>query len=248
MSDKVRRAFLSESPVPGGRATLDPEESHHVARVLRLRTGMSLEVFDGCGGAWEAKIDDLSRERVTVSVGAALSPAPVEPALRVVVCQAVVRPEKVEWVLQKGTELGVAAFRLIATERTESPAPSPSRLARYRRIVMEACKQSGRLILPTMSVGPLETPGDGVAGIVLTPTGTVTLGTVLAAPPAPEVWLAVGPEGGFSDREIDSLSARRWRSASLGPRVLRTETAGSVAAAIVLHAWGDLGPVDSPRT
>jgi len=222
---------------------LDPEESHHVARVLRLRTGDAVEVFDGMGGAWDAKIDDLSKDRVTVLIGAARPPVAIEPDLRVVVWQAIVRPEKVEWVLQKGTELGVAAFRLIPSERAEAQPPSPSRLTRYGRIVMEACKQSGRRVVPTLDVGPLGTPTDGVAAIVLAHAGGhATLGAALAGPKAPEVWLAVGPEGGFSAGELDQLTARGWRLASLGPRVLRTETAGAVAAAIVLHTWGDLGP------
>ena len=242
MTDKIRRAFLAATPVPGDRAALDPLESHHVARVLRLKPGDALAVFDGKGGAWEARIDDLSRDRVTVVVGAARA-GEVEPKLRVVVCQAIVRPEKIAWVLQKGTEIGVAAFLLIASDRVEAPPPSPSRLTRYRRIVMEACKQSGRRLLPSVDLGDLETPGDGVVAIVLAHAeGVATVGAVLALPSPSEVWIAVGPEGGFSDDEIDALTARGWRRASLGPRVLRTETAGAVAAAIVLHTWGDLGP------
>ena len=242
MTDTLRRAFLAVTPAPGDRVDLDPDESHHVARVLRLKPGDALDVFDGKGGAWEARIDDLSRDCVTVVVGAARA-GEVEPRLRVVVCQAIVRPEKIEWVLQKGTEIGVAAFRLIASERVEAPPPSPSRLTRYRRIVMEACKQCGRRRLPTLVLGALETPGGGVVAIVLAhAAGVATLGEVLALPSPSEVWIAVGPEGGFSDDEIDALTARGWRRASLGPRVLRTETAGAVAAAIVLHTWGDLGP------
>jgi len=243
MTDRVRRAFLAATPVAGDRAMLDPEESHHVARVLRLKSGDALAVFDGKGGAWEAKIDELSRDRVTVVVGAARVEAAVEPELRVVVCQAIVRPEKIEWVLQKGTEIGVAAFRLILSDRVEAPPPSPSRLTRYRRIVLEACKQSGRRLVPTLALGALETPGDGVVAIVLAhAAGVATLGEVLAGAPCSEVWIAVGPEGGFADAELDALKAQGWRRASVGPRVLRTETAGAVAAAIVLHTWGDLGP------
>jgi 16S rRNA (uracil1498-N3)-methyltransferase len=239
----VRRVFLAATPVPGAKATLDPEESHHAARVLRLRSGDDVEVFDGQGGAWEATIEESSRDRVTVVVGGACPDTRVEPELRVVIHQAIVRPEKVEWVLQKGTELGVAAFRLIEAERAEAPPPSPSRLARYRRIVMEACKQSGRRVVPELTVCGFTPVGPGITAIALTPGGDVpTLGKRLEGPRTPEVWLAVGPEGGFSDGEIETLSQNGWLPASLGPRVLRTETAGAVAAAIVLHAWGDLGP------
>jgi len=242
MTDKWRRAFVAASPFVGARVDLDPRESHHVARVLRLKPGEALQVFDGRGGAWEATIDDVSRDRVTVVIGAGLA-AEVDPELRVVLYQARVRPEKIEWVLQKGTEIGVAAFRLIASERVEAPSPSPARLTRYRRIVMEACKQCGRLRLPTVELSPIDSPPGGVAAIVLAYGADVpSLGTVVAGPGVPEVWIAVGPEGGFTDGELDGLTSRGWRAVSLGPRVLRTETAGAVAAAIVLHTWGDLGP------
>ena len=241
MSDKTRRAFLAMSPVPGAVVALDPEESHHVARVLRLGVGDALSVFDGRGGEWEATIHEASREGVKVTVGAART-GEVEPQLRVVLHQALTRPEKLEWVLQKGTELGVAAFRLIASERAEAPPPSPSRETRYRRILMEACKQSGRRRLPDLEIGELGPAGDGVTAIVLAPgAGVAPLGELLAFPPTPEVWLAVGPEGGFSDAELTAAVAHGWREASLGPRVLRTETAGAVATAIVLHRWADLG-------
>ncbi len=248
MTDKCRRAFLAASPGPGGRVELDEDESHHVARVLRLKPGEALQVFDGRGGAWAATIHEVLRDRVTVAVGLELAEH-VDPKLRVVVFQALVRPEKIEWVLQKGTEIGVAGFRLIASDRSEAPPPSPARLARYGRIVMEACKQSGRRRLPTLSLGSIESPPGGVVAIALALGAAVpSLGTVLGGPAAPEVWLAVGPEGGFSDGELDGLTARGWRAASLGPRVLRTETAGAVAASIVLHTWGDLGPPSPPRT
>jgi 16S rRNA (uracil1498-N3)-methyltransferase len=247
VTERSRRAFAAAIPVPGEPLTLDPDESHHVARVLRLKAGDALSVFDGRGGEWDGTIADLSRDRVRVLVGAE-RPGRVEAALRVVLYQAFVRPEKIEWVLEKGTEIGVAEFRLVAADHAEAPPPSPARMARYERIVLTACKQSGRRTLPAVCVGPWESPGAGVLAIVcaLAPGGP-TLGDLLAGPPRSEVWLAVGPEGGFSEREIQGAAAQGWRRASLGPRVLRTETAGAVAAAIVLNRWGDLGPaVDSP--
>jgi len=242
MTDTLRRAFLAVTPKPADRVDLDPDESHHVARVLRLKTGDALAVFDGKGGEWEATIEVPSRDRVTVVVGGVRA-GHVEPELRVVVFQALTRPEKLEWVLQKGTEIGVSAFRLVGSERVEAPPPSPSRLSRYERIVMEACKQCGRRVLPALTLGSLAPPDGGVLAIILAHgAGVAPLGSVLAGPKAAEVWLAVGPEGGFSDDEIEAAVASGWRRASLGPRVLRTETAGAIAAAIVLHAWGDLGP------
>lgn len=241
VSDRIRRAFLAATPKPGERAVLNPDESHHVARVLRLKTGDGLAVFDGQGGEWDATIEEASRDRVVVTIGAARD-GEVEPKIRVTLFQAIVRPEKVEWVIEKGTEIGVAAFRLVAAERGDVPPPSPARLSRYGRIVLEACKQSGRRRVPSLAVGELPAQPPETLAIVLSPApGTEPLGAVLNGPAAGEVWLAVGPEGGFTDAEIASLVASGWKCASLGPRTLRTETAGCIAAAIVLHAWGDLG-------
>lgn len=245
MSERVRRAYVPSGARPGATVALDPDEAHHVARVLRLRAGDTLAVFDGLGGEWLATVAASGRDGVTVCVGDA-RPGDPEPPLSVTLWQASVRPEKLEWVLQKGTELGVSSFRIVTTGRVEAPEPSASRLDRYRRIVLEACKQSGRRRVPALACDRLGDPPPGTTAIVLDARGGVpALGALLEGPPTPEVWVAVGPEGGFTDAEIEDLSARGWRRASLGPRVLRTETAGAVAAALVLFAWGDLGHAPS---
>ncbi len=239
MTDRIRRVFIAVTPAAGDRVSLDADESHHVARVLRARPGDPLGAFDGRGAEWEARVASVDRDGVTVEVGARREDE-VEPRVRIVLCQALVRPEKLEWILQKGTEVGITGFVLVPSERAESPAPSPSRMTRYRRVVLEACKQSGRRRVPTVTVGaPGALPG-GSRGIALSP-GSAPLREELAGPGAEDVWLGVGPEGGFSPDEVEGLKNGGWRTASLGPRVLRTETAGVVAAALILHAWADLG-------
>jgi 16S rRNA (uracil1498-N3)-methyltransferase len=226
---------------PGSRVELDDEESHHVARVLRLRSGDELAVFDGNGTECLATIETLSRDRVTLTVGALRTGAP-DPPIAVRLFQALVRPERIEWVLQKGTEIGIASVRLVPAERSEAPAPSPSRLDRYRRVVMEACKQSGRRRLPEVEEGSMESPPVDALGILLdTSASARPLGELLEHPRRPEVWIAIGPEGGFTDGELAAWEAAGWARASLGPRTLRTETAGAIATALVLHRWGDLG-------
>jgi len=241
MTDRVRRAFVPESPSPGSRVSLDPDEAHHVARVLRLRVRDELAVFDGRGGEWDARVDEVSRDRVSLVVGGPRSGDP-EPSLRVTLFQSFVRPERVEWVLQKGTEIGVASFRLVPAERSDAPAPSPSRFDRYRRILLEASKQSGRRRIPDIDLGAFESPPEGVTAIVLDAApDAAPLGGVLSGVSTLSVWIGIGPEGGFTDDELAACAALGWRRASLGPRTLRTETAGAVAAAIVLHLRGDLG-------
>jgi 16S rRNA (uracil1498-N3)-methyltransferase len=241
--DRVRRAYLAQPPNPGGRAVLDPEESHHLSRVLRVRTGDSISVFDGRGGEWDARVDEVARSGVAVILGEPRQSA-VEPPVAVQLVQAFVRPEKVEWILQKGTEIGVTSFRIVPSSRAEAPAPSASRIDRYRRILLEACKQSGRRVVPELAVGCYGSPPDGGLGILLdTAASAPPVALALAGPRYGTVGLAVGPEGGFDDDEIASLADSGWVRSSLGPRVLRTETAGAVAASIVLFAWGDLGAV-----
>ncbi|HEX4823176.1 MAG TPA: 16S rRNA (uracil(1498)-N(3))-methyltransferase [Candidatus Polarisedimenticolaceae bacterium] len=237
----MRRVFSAAPCAPGTSIVLDPEESHHVSRVLRLRTGDEVAVFDGSGGEWDATIEAIEKSVVRLQVRDPRT-GDSEPPIAIVVHQAIVRPERVEWVLQKGTEVGVSAFRLFAAERSEADVPSPARLERYERIVMEAAKQSGRRRVPTVSIGAIEAASPERRCFVLdTSSGGVAFATALARGATREVGIAVGPEGGFSEAELERSAAQGWDAVSLGPRILRTETAGVVAAAIVLHAWGDLG-------
>lgn len=226
---------------------LDAEQSHHVTQVLRLRAGDPLALFDGRGREWDGRIVEAGRGGTTVLVGAERS-EPVECALPVTLYQGVCRPDRMEWVIQKGVELGVAAIRPVATERSEGDLPSPDRLERWGRIAREAARQSGRRfvppIVPTERL-PVELPGRAVVALAMAPAAAPLAGFLTGAPPA-AVWLLVGPEGGLDDGELEALAAGGWRPAGLGPRILRTETAGIVACALVLAAWGDLGPSVPP--
>jgi 16S rRNA (uracil1498-N3)-methyltransferase len=213
---------------------LEEEEAHHVLRVLRLRTGEPLAIFDGRGHEWEGTIVRAGSGDVLVRLEGERTD-PVEAALPVLLVQGLCRPERLEWVLEKATEIGVRAFALAACARSEGPVPSPARLARWRRILVEACKQSGRRVIPDL-LGPLPLREAAAlaAGerIVLAP-GAAPLGQVLTGR-AETVALAVGPEAGFAEEEEAALRQAGWTPASLGPRVLRTETAGPVAVALVL--------------
>lgn len=242
MSGRSRRAYHPSIPGEGAEVVLDPEESHHVTRVLRLRAGDDVSVFDGRGGEWSGRLLETSPVGARVAVGAALTDA-VEPTPPVILVQGACRADRVEWALQKGTEVGVFAFAIVPFARSEGADRAAAKLDRWRRIVLEACKQSGRRRIPDVAwldtAPPLET---GARGFVLDAgAGVEPIGALLAAPAPSSVSLAVGPEGGLEPDEIAALVALGFRRASLGPRILRTETAGPVAAALVLHAWGDLG-------
>ncbi len=236
------RAWHAHGGPPGSDVRLGDDEAHHIVRVLRLRAGEPLAVFDGEGREWEGTIVEAQGGTVRVRLGEELRDT-VEAPLPLTLVQGLSRPDRVEWVVEKATEVGVHAIVLASCARSDGPPPSPARLQRWHRIVLEAAKQSGRRRLPALpEPRPLGEATSGLQGtrIVLHPGG-VPLAAILEAPPPSSVALAVGPEGGFEDAEVEALRAAGWEAASLGPRVLRTETAGPVAAALVLHRWGDLG-------
>lgn len=230
------RAYAPGAAETHPLAHLDDEEAHHLSRVLRARPGDRVDVFDGNGREWRGVYEGEARVLLHEEIAAV-----VEPPLAITLLQAGSRPERFEWVLQKGTEVGVASFLWIATARVEVDPPSPSRLLRWRRILIEAAKQSGRRVVPGLDVEESwpRPPGPGI-GFVLHP-GTTGLGALLPDAPQAPVSVAVGPEGGFEEGEIGELSALGWRPAALGPRILRTETAGPLACALILHDLGDLG-------
>lgn len=222
---------------------LTAEESHHVQRVLRLRVGDPLVLFDGEGGEWGGTLTAIDASGVQVRVGEHHRPD-VEPAIDIRLYQGLCRYDRVEWVIQKSTELGVRSIHVVTLARSEVPPPPRNRVVRWQRLAVEACKQSGRTTVPEFDL-IAELPaseGAGVVSIILDGgPDTPTLGRVFAAPAPPEVRLAVGPEGGFTPEEIAHSTAAGWRRAGLGPRTLRTETAGVVAVALAAHCWGDLG-------
>lgn len=243
MIERVRRVRHAGGGDAGARIALGREESSHLCRVLRLSAGARLAVFDGAGREWEAVLEVADPGAAVVLLGPEIE-GPVDPVLPVTILQGLCRPERVEWVLQKGTEVGVSRFVLVRGARSEGPDPSPARLARWEKILAEACRQSGRRAVPMLE-GPVAAPVPvpaGALGLLLDPSGRPLASLLDDAPPGP-VAIAVGPEGGFETDETEAWAANGWRATGLGPRVLRTETAGVVAASIVLHRFGDLGRV-----
>jgi 16S rRNA (uracil1498-N3)-methyltransferase len=239
---RVWRVFASDLPQEAGaRITLSADESHHVRRVLRLGPGERVGVFDGNGNEWLGRIAAGSSPDVHVELVERRT-AEIEAPLRLCLFQGDCAPDRMELVVQKATELGVAEVRTIAGHRARRPAAEARKLERLRRIALEACKQCGRRVLPRIDRAE-ELPG-AVAGVpawLLDPAAPPLARLALAGGPPREAWLAVGPEGGFTDEEIARAEARGWRPAGLGPRILRTETAGLVAVSILMHRFGDLG-------
>ncbi len=234
----ARRLFLPPERIAGARAALTAEATHYLRDVLRLAPGARLELFDGQGGAYAAEVLD--------GFGAlALGPRrEARPPLALWLVVALAKGEKMDWVVQKATELGVTDIRPFAAERSVvrlDAERGEARAARWRRIAAEAARQSGRADVPAVAEpGPLTAVlgsiPEGFARFVFHPGGEP-----LAGDPAAGIAAVVGPEGGLSAGEVGACEAAGARRVSLGPRVLRAETASLVAVALLQARFGDVG-------
>jgi 16S rRNA (uracil1498-N3)-methyltransferase len=250
------RFVLTETPLaPELELELPAEIAHQARDVLRLAVGDGLRLLDGAGVEYPAEVLALDRRRVVVRLGARRLVPPAAPP-RLVLCQGMLKSAGYEWVLQKGTELGVAAFVPLLCERAVAAAEAAgeARQRRWAKIVAEALEQCGGAYLPELSAPrPLlhalkSLPEGGIALIPWEEAGAVPLRTALVEALAaaggrervPEVRLFIGPEGGFSAGEVGLATRAGARAVTLGPRILRAETAAIVAATLALDALGAL--------
>lgn len=239
------RCFVDQPLVPGGVATLSETATGHLVRVLRLGVGDAVVLFNGDGNDFAATLRSVGKRGAEAEVTDA-RPVANESPLRITLAQGIARGEKMDWVLQKGTELGVAAFAPVSTDRTEvklDAERAAKRLAHWQGILVSACEQSGRARLPRLAE-PLSLANYAAAEaaplrLVLDPTADLGLHD-LSLPAAAEVALLVGPEGGLSERDLATARAAGFKGLRLGPRILRTETAGLAAIAALQAVYGDL--------
>jgi 16S rRNA (uracil1498-N3)-methyltransferase len=227
---------------PGAQFALGEDAAQHVAKSLRLKAGDSIVVFDGRGGEYDATIQRIDRDRVDVKVGA-LRATERESRLALGLVQGLPEADKMDWIIQKATELGVAWIQPVTCERSVVRLVgerAARREAHWRRVAVAATEQCGRTRVP--EVRPTLNFMSWLAVPVDTPRWMLDPAAepLVARGPAPSpLELLVGPEGGFSERERELLATRGAIGVSLGPRVLRTETA-PVAALAAIHAlWGD---------
>jgi 16S rRNA (uracil1498-N3)-methyltransferase len=243
------RFHVRPEGIEGDHVVFDSRETRHLARVLRLRPGDTVRVLDGRGAELTVRLEST---RAPAARGTVLARAavPSESPLTVALAQGIPKGDKMEGIVRAATELGVARLIPLITERTVA-RPDPrrwqERARRWHRVATEAAKQCGRSVIPAVEIPrALEdlapAPGDGLA-LCLWEEERRGLGETLAgiAGPVASALLVVGPEGGLSRREVEGLLARGFVSAGLGPRVLRTETAGLVGVALLQARFGDLG-------
>jgi len=238
--------FYCPPPIPrSGSLELPPEAAHHAARVLRLREGDPVQIFDGLGNQGHGVIAELGGKRVVIS-GITAIDIDRESPLKVLLAQALTSSEKMDWVLQKATELGVTEIQPLATERSVARLSAErieKRIEHWQQVAISACEQCGRSTLPQI-YAPMdimawlqkmrEMP---VSKYILLPEGATSLPA--QAKPQGKVVLLIGAEGGFSQAESDSAMHCGFTSIRMGSRVLRTETAAVAGLAALQTLWGD---------
>jgi 16S rRNA (uracil1498-N3)-methyltransferase len=233
--------FYVPSPLPpSGACAVTGEAAHRIGRVLRMRPGERVFLFDPTGREVEAVIGQVRGAEVTVALAQELPPKPAEQRLHLY--QALIRPNRYEWLLEKATELGAASITPVITERAQvRPAElGRAKTARWDRIVIEAAEQCGRRSLTELSEPvALGTALRDAPGLLVLPweeerEQSPPLGALLRSLGAipSELSLFIGPEGGFSDAEAASARAAGAQTVSLGSLVLRAETAAVAALAI----------------
>ncbi|MBV2208836.1 MAG: 16S rRNA (uracil(1498)-N(3))-methyltransferase [Thermomonas sp.] len=229
----------------GSVATLPDDVAAHLLRVLRLQIGDRCVLFNGDGYDYSARITKIGKHSAEVEIesGRLLEN---ESPLHITLLQGIARGEKMDWILQKSTELGVTRFLPVFSERSEvklDAQRAEKRLAHWREVVISACEQSGRARVPeVVAPQPLANAAariDGL-GFVLDPEATLSLQRAQLATTS-GCTLAIGPEGGWSERDLDKLHAAGFTGLRLGPRILRTETAGIAAISALQMLHGDLG-------
>ncbi|HEY3078647.1 MAG TPA: RsmE family RNA methyltransferase [Chloroflexota bacterium] len=244
-----QRFFVAPSAIENGTVRFSREQAHQMAAVLRLAAGTQVVALDNSG--WEYRVK-LSRVGGGEAVGSvtARSLVNTEPRTKITLYVGLIRGPKLEVVLQKCTELGVVAFVPVVSQRCvvgQADELSPSRLDRWQRILVEAAEQSGRGKLPILHPAvPFDQACDGVRGLSLLLWEGESEASLRAALRSPtrgafSLNLFVGPEGGFTPHEAERARAAGIAPVTLGPRILRAETASIAAVSAILFAQNDLG-------
>ena len=238
----MRRLYLEPSDFDADEVVLDATRARRLRQVLRLRAGAELHVFDGLGHERKATLEVADATTARVQLGATV-PALPEPAVPVTLSCAFPRGERGDWLVEKATELGVASFVAMASERAVL-RPGEGRFDRWRRVAIEAAEQCGRAVVPPF----LEAPPDGALELVADPGAEVRLQAALEAREQPSaVAIYIGPEGGWTDQERAEHRVVGRTFVSLGARTLRVETAAVTAVALAVAALDRAWALSEPR-
>lgn len=234
--------FYINQPLQPGTVELPEASAHYISRVLRMKAGDALQLFDGSGQEYPAVLSSVGKRAVTAELEAAVSGQPVS-RLHTHLGQVLSRGERMDWAIQKATELGVTEITPLFSERCEvrlNDERMQKRLEHWQQVAISACEQCGRSQVPVinlpMPLADWQQQVNAELKLVLHPQAA-SLDSHM--PPA-SLALLIGPEGGLSDNEVAAAQNAGFQAACFGPRVLRTETAPIVALSLAQHLWGDL--------
>jgi len=240
------RLFVSGQLINGAELLIEGDRARYLGRVLRLRVGDEITVFNGEGPEWVATIGALTKSTAALRIGERHE-AGTESPLKIHLVQGISRGERMDFVVQKATELGVKRITPVLTEYGVvklDQARGEKRREHWENVATSACEQSGRTRPPLIDA-PMRLkdwfgskPDKVDAELVLTPGAASSLTAIDT--PTTKVCLLIGPEGGFSDTEYEDAAIAGFDAVSLGPRVLRTETAAVAALSVLQSRWGDL--------
>lgn len=233
--------FFVDLPLTLGQHPLPEAQAHYIGRVLRLAAGDAVQLFDGSGQEFVGELVEVGKKSVQVELREQFAGLTESP-LRIHLGQGLSRGERMDWAIQKATELGVAEITPLVSERCEvrlKDERADKRLAHWRQIAISACEQCGRSVLPIINaplgLGEWLAQTEAELKLVLHP---VAAPLASHARPGSLAFL-IGPEGGLSDAEVQQAQRAGYHAARLGPRVLRTETAPVVALSVAQQLWGD---------
>lgn len=240
---RIPRIHTEQVLEPNRSIELEAGPAHYIARVLRMRVGDQLILFNGCGGQYRATIEAVDKKSVVVATGE-FEALERESNLQLHLGIAMSRGERMDWVIQKATELGISAISPLLSERTEVKLKGDrqdKKLKHWQQIATSACEQCGRNRVPL--VHPPQALEQWLAAVQADVKLVLHHRAGTATPPATSprsIALLVGPEGGLSASEITAAELAGFNPLQLGPRVLRTETAPLAAIAILQARWGDM--------
>lgn len=244
------RFFVTPDAIRKGTVSFTGAQAHQMRDVLRMAAGSELVALDGAGNEYRVALDTLTRDTASGTILSQRA-ATGEPQTQIVLYQALLKADKMEWVLQKGTEVGISGFVPMVTERSVNDV-GKNKFARWTHILTEAAEQAGRGKIPALaehqSLDAAAKMAAEQGGLLLVPWEqemTRDLAGALAESLPAEnaalhIHLFIGPEGGFSERDIEVLRGYGAMPITLGPRILRGETAGLVAASAILYAMGEM--------
>ncbi len=241
---RITRCFIDQELKLNQDLILPEVTGNHLVRVLRYKIGDHFHLFNGNGSDYPSEITSIEKKFVRARINTKLT-CDNESPLKIHLFQSIARGDKMDWILQKATELGIHAITPIISDRTEvklDSERSDKKIMHWLGVIRSACEQSGRAVIPTInmpiSLNQIDTVTQNDQAYFLDPRAKLRV-KLLNAEICKPLHLAIGPEGGFTERDIHLLQLANFHGITIGPRILRTETAGIAMIAAMQAQFGD---------